>query len=268
MKVLFVSLGCDKNLVDSEHMLGDLIEHGFTICDDEAEADIIVVNTCSFIADAMEESIQNIIDHEGDNVRLVTDRFRAGEYDIFKIENAPFGHKLQQDVVPIDMLNIDNGVVHKVRLIQDWRTTDKYNAVCFSDQAWVLTTTVIFNVKLHKEINGKKRFFPHIESIISGDLYCGTSILEKDGCAPSLANKAKGEGISVLEAKHIGIDLVWIRPTTDLRNALRDRLYKKDFSKSMLDRWNAANLRQRLHMAIDTQGLNQIRIGIRIRIEV
>lgn len=62
MKVLFVSLGCDKNLVDSEHMLGDLIDHGYTICDDEAEAEIIVVNTCSFIADAMEESIQNIID--------------------------------------------------------------------------------------------------------------------------------------------------------------------------------------------------------------
>jgi len=62
MKVLFVSLGCDKNLVDSEHMLGDLIDNGFTICDDESEADIIVVNTCSFIADAMEESIQNIID--------------------------------------------------------------------------------------------------------------------------------------------------------------------------------------------------------------
>lgn len=62
MKVLFVSLGCDKNLVDSEHMLGDLIDNGFTICDNEEEADIIVVNTCSFIADAMEESIQNIID--------------------------------------------------------------------------------------------------------------------------------------------------------------------------------------------------------------
>ncbi len=62
MKVLFVSLGCDKNLVDSEHMLGDLMDHGYTICDDESEADIIVVNTCAFIADAMEESIQNIID--------------------------------------------------------------------------------------------------------------------------------------------------------------------------------------------------------------
>ena len=62
MNVLFVSLGCDKNLVDSEHMLGDLIDHDFTICDNEEDADIIVVNTCSFIADAMEESIQNIID--------------------------------------------------------------------------------------------------------------------------------------------------------------------------------------------------------------
>ncbi len=62
MKILFVSLGCDKNLVDSEHMLGDLVDYGFTICDSEEEADIIVVNTCSFIADAMEESIQNIID--------------------------------------------------------------------------------------------------------------------------------------------------------------------------------------------------------------
>ncbi len=62
MNVLFVSLGCDKNLVDSEHMLGDLIDNGFSICDDEVDADIIVVNTCSFISDAMEESIQNIID--------------------------------------------------------------------------------------------------------------------------------------------------------------------------------------------------------------
>lgn len=62
MNILFVSLGCDKNLVDSEHMLGDLIDQGFSICDSEEDADIIVVNTCSFIADAMEESIQNIID--------------------------------------------------------------------------------------------------------------------------------------------------------------------------------------------------------------
>ena len=52
MKVLFISLGCDKNLVDSEHMLGMLSEHGYTITDDECEADVIVVNTCCFIHDA------------------------------------------------------------------------------------------------------------------------------------------------------------------------------------------------------------------------
>lgn len=62
MKVLFISLGCDKNLVDSEFMLGKLSRHQFTITDDETEADIIVVNTCCFIHDAKEESIQSILD--------------------------------------------------------------------------------------------------------------------------------------------------------------------------------------------------------------
>lgn len=49
MKILFVSLGCDKNLVDSEKMLGMLQEKGYTFTDDEAEADVVVVNTCCFI---------------------------------------------------------------------------------------------------------------------------------------------------------------------------------------------------------------------------
>lgn len=62
MQILFVSLGCDKNLVDSEHMLGLLTRHGYTITDDETCADIIVINTCCFIHDAKEESIQNILE--------------------------------------------------------------------------------------------------------------------------------------------------------------------------------------------------------------
>lgn len=62
MKLLFVSLGCDKNLVDSEHMMGDLLRAGYTICDDEAEAEVIVINSCCFIRDAMEESINTIIE--------------------------------------------------------------------------------------------------------------------------------------------------------------------------------------------------------------
>ena len=52
MKILFVSLGCDKNLVDSEVMLGLLAKKGYRFTDDEAEADIIIVNTCCFIGDA------------------------------------------------------------------------------------------------------------------------------------------------------------------------------------------------------------------------
>ncbi|MCI5649790.1 MAG: 30S ribosomal protein S12 methylthiotransferase RimO [Fusicatenibacter sp.] len=61
MKILFISLGCDKNLVDSEHMLGLLVAQGYEITDSEEEADIIVINTCCFIHDAKEESIDNIL---------------------------------------------------------------------------------------------------------------------------------------------------------------------------------------------------------------
>lgn len=62
MKILFISLGCDKNLVDSEVMLGLLREHNFELTNDETEADVIVVNTCCFINDAKEESIDTILE--------------------------------------------------------------------------------------------------------------------------------------------------------------------------------------------------------------
>lgn len=62
MKVLFVSLGCDKNLVDSEEMLGLLKANGYFLTDDEAEADAVVINTCCFINDAKDESIQTILE--------------------------------------------------------------------------------------------------------------------------------------------------------------------------------------------------------------
>lgn len=62
MKILFISLGCDKNLVDTEVMLGMLASRGYEMTNDEQEADIIVINTCCFIYDAKEESIQNILE--------------------------------------------------------------------------------------------------------------------------------------------------------------------------------------------------------------
>lgn len=62
MNILFVSLGCDKNLVDSEVMLGLLVQQGHQMVDSEELADVIVVNTCCFINDAKEESIQTILE--------------------------------------------------------------------------------------------------------------------------------------------------------------------------------------------------------------
>lgn len=61
-KVLFISLGCDKNLADSEEMLGMLVERGYEITNDETEAEIIVINTCAFIHDAKEESVNTILE--------------------------------------------------------------------------------------------------------------------------------------------------------------------------------------------------------------
>lgn len=61
-KVLFISLGCDKNLVDSEQMLGLLSRGGYTFTDDEREAEAVVINTCCFINDAKQESINTILE--------------------------------------------------------------------------------------------------------------------------------------------------------------------------------------------------------------
>ncbi len=62
MNIYFISLGCDKNLVDSENMLGILNENGYRITSEEQEAEIIIVNTCCFIHDAKEESINTILE--------------------------------------------------------------------------------------------------------------------------------------------------------------------------------------------------------------
>ncbi len=61
-KVFFVSLGCDKNLVDSEYMLGSLVKAGYEIVQSEEDADVIVVNTCSFICDARDESVETLLE--------------------------------------------------------------------------------------------------------------------------------------------------------------------------------------------------------------
>ena len=62
MNLLFISLGCDKNLVDTEKMLSLLGKEGYSFVDDETLADVIVINTCCFIGDAKEESVNTILE--------------------------------------------------------------------------------------------------------------------------------------------------------------------------------------------------------------
>ena len=64
-QISFVSLGCDKNTVDSEIMISLLAERGYALTKDDEKADVIIVNTCGFIQDAKEESIQTIIEMGG-----------------------------------------------------------------------------------------------------------------------------------------------------------------------------------------------------------
>ena len=62
MRILFVSLGCDKNLVDTEYMIGTLRGAGHTFTDEEEQAEVIIINSCCFINDAKEESINTILE--------------------------------------------------------------------------------------------------------------------------------------------------------------------------------------------------------------
>lgn len=94
MKILFVSLGCDKNLVDSEVMLGLLAEKGYSFTDDEAEADVIIVNTCCFIGDAKEESVNTILQmaewkKEGNLKALIVTGCLAERYRREVLEEIP-----------------------------------------------------------------------------------------------------------------------------------------------------------------------------------
>lgn len=94
MKILCISLGCDKNLVDTEMMLGLLNKDGYTFTDDEYEADVILVNTCCFIGDAKEESVNTILEmaklkEEGNLKALIVCGCLAERYKEEILEEIP-----------------------------------------------------------------------------------------------------------------------------------------------------------------------------------
>ena len=98
-KILFTSLGCDKNLVDSEVMLGELEEKGYTFTDDDKEADIVIINTCCFIKDAKEESIQNILE--------MAERRKKGEIEALVVTGClaqRYQDEIQKEIPEVDAI--------------------------------------------------------------------------------------------------------------------------------------------------------------------
>lgn len=129
MKILFVSLGCDKNLVDSEVMLGLLAEKGYHFTDDETQADVIVVNTCCFIGDAKEESINTILEmaeykKEGKQKALIVtgclaERYRQEIIDEIPEVDAVLGTASYDGIVQA----VEQAVAGKRKL--QWGDTDR-----------------------------------------------------------------------------------------------------------------------------------------------
>ena len=99
MNILFVSLGCDKNLVDSEVMLGMLAEQGYSFTEDEEQADIVVVNTCCFINDAKEESIQSILE--------MAERKKTGKLKLLIVTGClaqRYREEIQEEIPEVDAI--------------------------------------------------------------------------------------------------------------------------------------------------------------------
>lgn len=126
-KVFFISLGCDKNLVDSEFMLGMLQEDGCTITNDEAEADIIIINTCCFINDAKEESVDTILEmaeykKEGNCRALLVTGCLAQRYQQEILEEIP-------EVDAVLGTNSYDAIVHALREVQMGKTYKNFHTL-------------------------------------------------------------------------------------------------------------------------------------------
>ena len=98
MNIFFVSLGCDKNLVDSEMMITSLRKNGFVLTDDIEDADVIVVNTCCFIGDAKEESINTLIEMGG---------YKEGRCKLLVAAGClaqRYHNEIKEDILEVDLI--------------------------------------------------------------------------------------------------------------------------------------------------------------------
>lgn len=130
-KILCVSLGCDKNLVDTENMLGILKSEGYEFTDDSNEADIVIINTCCFIHDAKEESINSIIEYgslkeNGKLKGLIVTGCLAQRYKD-EIEN-----ELPEVDALIGISSIDKIIEAVKACVEKYNSDNKANAVAFA----------------------------------------------------------------------------------------------------------------------------------------
>lgn len=129
MKILFVSLGCDKNLVDTEMMLGMLAEKGHSFTDDEQEAEAVVVNTCCFIGDAKEESVNTILQmaelkNEGQLKYLIVTGCLAQRYK----------EEIQQEIPEVDAILGTMAIDKITETIEELVKGDKKNHITGPDE--------------------------------------------------------------------------------------------------------------------------------------
>lgn len=141
MKIMFISLGCDKNLVDSEMMLGMLSDRGYEFTDDEAEAEVMVVNTCCFINDAKEESINTLLEaaqlrNEGQLKALIAAGCLAQRYR----------EEIQKEIPEVDAIIGTTAIETIVQTIEEvlaGKGSNHYadiNAPCVTGQKRIVTT--------------------------------------------------------------------------------------------------------------------------------
>lgn len=124
MNILFTSLGCDKNLVDSEMMLGQLAESGYLFTDDETQADIVIINTCCFIKDAKEESIETILEmaqlrKKGDIKALIVTGCLAQRYK----------EEIQKEIPEVDEILGISDIDHIVQAIEETLSNERINHI-------------------------------------------------------------------------------------------------------------------------------------------
>lgn len=130
-RVAIAHLGCEKNRVDTEHMLGLLAAAGYGVSDDESDADYVIVNTCSFIAEARTESVRTLVNLAEAGKRVIVAGCMAQHFQ---------GELL--DELPEAVALVGTGDYHKiVEVIQRVETGERVNAIT-SDLTYIADETV------------------------------------------------------------------------------------------------------------------------------